>query len=283
MLALVKTAPGPGLELRDVPMPDDRHQRRPDPGPQDRDLRHGPAHRALGSLGGRRRSSRRSSSATSSSARSSRSGSNVADFAAGRPRVGRGPRRLRPLPPLPGRPPPPVRQHDRPRRRARRGVRRVRRPADDQRLAPLAGHRRGGRRDLRPVRQRRPHGARLPGPRRGRPGLRGRPDRADGHRRRPPRRRAPRRRQRAERLPPRARDADGRDARGRPARARRSRDVLAELGHGRGLRRRAWRCRATRRPCAARSTRWPTAAGSRSSASRPRRSPSTSTRSCSRC
>ena len=73
MLALVKTAAGPGLELREVPEPVDRHQRRPDPGPQDRDLRHGPPHRVRGIPGPPGRSSRRSSSATSSSARSSRS------------------------------------------------------------------------------------------------------------------------------------------------------------------------------------------------------------------
>ena len=53
MLALVKTDAGPGLELRDVPEPGDRHQRRPDPRPQDRHLRHGPAHRVVGSRGRR--------------------------------------------------------------------------------------------------------------------------------------------------------------------------------------------------------------------------------------
>ena len=110
--------------------------------------------------------------------------------------------------------------------------------ADDQRLAPLAGRRRGGRRDLRPVRQRGPHRARLPGPRRGRAGQRRRPDRADGDGRGPPRRGTPRRRQRAERLPPRARDADGRHARHRPARAH-PRVRLRRARHGRGLRRRA--------------------------------------------
>ena len=72
MLALVKTAPGPGLTLTDGPGPGHRHQRRPDPRPQDRHLRHGPAHRVVGPVGGRRPSSRRWSPATSSWARSSR-------------------------------------------------------------------------------------------------------------------------------------------------------------------------------------------------------------------
>ena len=88
---------------------------------------------------------------------------------------------------------------DRPGRRARRRLRRVRGPADDQHLAPLAGRRPGGGRDLRPVRQRGPHRARLPGPRRGRAGQRRRPDRPHGDGRGPPRRRPPRRGQRAER------------------------------------------------------------------------------------
>ena len=44
-------------------------------------------------------------------------GSNVSDFAAGRPRQRRGPRRLRALPPLPGRSAPPLRPQHRPRRR----------------------------------------------------------------------------------------------------------------------------------------------------------------------
>ena len=116
-----------------------------------------------------------------------------------RPRQRRGPRDLRPLPALHGRPAPPVREHGRPGRRARRLLRRVRRPADDEHLAPLGRDRRGGRGDLRPVRQRGPHGAGVRGPRRGRAHLRRRPDRAHGDRRRPARRRAPRRRLRADR------------------------------------------------------------------------------------
>ena len=281
MLALVKTAAGPGLELRDVPMPaigindvlirvhktgicgTDLHIESWDPWAA-RTIK--PplvvGHEFVGEI--------------------VEVGTNVADFQPGRPRLGRGPRRVRPLPPLPGRPPPPVRQDDRARRRARRGVRRVRRAADDQRVAPLAGRRRGGRRDLRPVRQRGPHRARLPGPRRGRARQRGRPDRADGHRRRPPRRRPARRRQRAERLSPRA---------GASGWARRSSSIRAS-GHSPTCSPSStWskastsvsRCRATRPRCGPRSRRWPTVAASRSSASRPRRSASTSTPSCSRC
>ena len=158
-------------------------------------------------------------------------GSNVDRLPRRRPRLRRGPRRLRPLPPLPGRPAPPVRQHDRPRRRPRRRLRRVRRPADDERLAPLAGHRRGGRRDLRPVRQRGPHGARLPGPRRGRPRLGRRPDRADGHRGRPPRRRPPRRRvSEPNAVPPRARRRGWAPRSSSTRASATSRDVQRELG-----------------------------------------------------
>ena len=188
MLALVKTGPGPGLDLREVPMPavgindvlirvhktgicgTDLHIESWDPWAAK--TLHPPlvvGHEFVGEI--------------------VEVGSNVADFHAGRPCLRRGSRRVRPLPPLPGRPPPPVRQHHRPRRRPRRGVRRVRRPADDQRLASLAGRGRGGRRDLRPLRQRGPHRARVPGPRRGRAGQRRRPDRADGHGRGPSRRR----------------------------------------------------------------------------------------------
>ena len=183
MLALVKTAAGPGLSLETVPDPEI--------GINDVLIR---VHRtgicgtdlhieALGRVGREDDPRRRSSWATSSSARSSRSARNVYDFAPGRHRERRGPRHLRPVPPLPGRPPAPVRPHDRPGRRPRRRVRRVRRAADDQRLAPLAGHRRGRRRDLRPVRQRRAHRARVPRPRRGRADHGRRADRPDGDRR----------------------------------------------------------------------------------------------------
>ena len=85
-----------------------------------------------------------------------------------RPRQRRGARGLRPLPQLHGRAPPPLRPHDRPRRAAAGSLRRVRRAADDEHLAALAGRRRGDRRDLRPVRKRGAHGAQLLGARRGR-------------------------------------------------------------------------------------------------------------------
>ena len=83
MLALVKTGPGPGLELRDVPEPAHRHQRRPDPRPQDRDLRHGPPHRVVGRRGPRGRSSRRSIVGHEFVGEIVEVGSNVADFGPG--------------------------------------------------------------------------------------------------------------------------------------------------------------------------------------------------------
>ncbi len=136
-----------------------------------------------------------------------------------RPGQRRGSRRLRPLPPLPRRPPPAVRQGDRPRRRSRRSVRRIRRPADDEHLAPLAGRRPRDRGDLRSVRERRPYGAGLPDPRRGRPRQRSRPDRPDGDGDRPSCRRPVGGRVGAERLPPGAGHEDGRDGGDRPSRA----------------------------------------------------------------
>ena len=167
MLALVKTGAGPGLELRDVAMPTigindvlirvhktgicgtDLHIESWDPWAA-RTIK--PplivGHEFVGEI--------------------VEVGSNVEDFAPGRPRFGGGSRRVRPLPPLPGRSPPPVCQGDRSRCRPGRSVRRVRRAADDQCVAPLAGRERGGRGDLRPVRERRPHRPRLRRPRRGR-------------------------------------------------------------------------------------------------------------------
>ena len=123
-------------------------------------------------------------------------GANVSDFRIGRPGERRGSRRLRALPELHGREAPPLRPLDRARRAASRRVRRVRLAADDQRLAPLAGHRRRGRRDLRSFRQCRPHRPDLPGPGRGRARHGRRPDRLHGGGRRSPRRCAPRRRHR---------------------------------------------------------------------------------------
>ena len=72
MLALVKTTPDRASSCATY-LAGHRDQRRPHPGPEDRDLRHGPPHRVVGSVGRRDDQRRRSSSATSSSARSSRS------------------------------------------------------------------------------------------------------------------------------------------------------------------------------------------------------------------
>ena len=222
MRALVKARAEPGLWLEDVPGAGDRDQRRPDPGPQDRDLRHRPAHPLLGRVGAeddpgaardrarvRRRDRRR---------RLERE-----RLPSGRHRQRRGPRRLRPVPQLHGRPAAPVRALDRPRRAAARRLRRARGAADDEHLAPLAGHRRGRGRDLRPLRERRPHGAHVSGARRGRPRHRRRPDRLHGGRGRASRGRAPRRRLRSERVSPRARAEDGSNGGDRPdgGRARR--------------------------------------------------------------
>ena len=87
VLALVKTDAGPGLDLREVPTPVDRHQRRPDPRPQDGDLRHGPPHRVVGSAGRPRPSTRRSIVGHEFVGEIVEVGSNVADFHAGRPRL----------------------------------------------------------------------------------------------------------------------------------------------------------------------------------------------------
>ena len=126
-----------------------------------------------------------------------------------RDRQRRGARRLRPLPQLPGRPPPPLQGHQGDRRQPPRRVRRVPRPADDQRLGPRPEHppRRAG--DLRPVRQRRPHGPAVRRARRGRADHRRRADRRHGREGRPPRRGAARRRHRREPVSPRAREEDG--------------------------------------------------------------------------
>ena len=114
MLALVKTAGRPGPRPARRPDARDRHQRRPDPGPQDGHLRDGPAHRIVGRVGrqddpaaARRRPRVRR--------RDRRRRQQRHRLPPGRPRQRRGPRRLRPLPALPGRATPPVRQHDRPR------------------------------------------------------------------------------------------------------------------------------------------------------------------------
>ena len=51
MPALVKKKAEPGLWLEEVPVPDDRHQRRADPGAAHRHLRHRRAHLQMGRLG----------------------------------------------------------------------------------------------------------------------------------------------------------------------------------------------------------------------------------------
>ena len=205
-------------------------------------------------------------------------GSNVSDFHPGDLVSGEG-HVVRPLPALHGRPAPPVREHRGARRRSGWRVRRVRGAADDQHLASLAGGRRGGRRDLRPVRERGPHRPRVRGPRRGRPHLGCRPDRAHDDPRRPARRRAPCRRLGADRLPAGARREDGRHVR-----SIRPRPTSTTS-------RRSWawwkastscsRCPAIRPRSRAPSRTWPMAVGSRSWGSRPATSPSTSTRSSS--
>ena len=281
MLALVKTAEGPGLELRDWPDPavgindvlirvhrtgicgTDLHIEAWDPWAA-KTIR--PplviGHEFVGEV--------------------VEVGSNVIGLRSRRPGERRGPRRLRPLPPLPCRSAPPVRPHDRPRGGPRRCLRGAGRPADDERLAPLARDRRGGRRDLRPVRERGPHRARLPRAGRGRARLRGGTDRPHGHRGRPPRRRAPRRRLGAEPRPARDRRTDGGDDRGRPAGARppRRRDGAR---HGGGVRRRPRDVRQRRCAPVGHRQHGPRRSASRSWGSPPRRSRSMSTRSCSRC
>ncbi len=94
-----------------------------------------------------------------------------------------------------------------------------------------------GRRDLRPVRQRRAHRARVLAGRRGRARHGLRPHRPDVDRGRPPRRRALHRRERREPRSPRARPADGGGCRGRRV-ARAHPRRAAEARHARGLRRR---------------------------------------------
>ncbi len=122
-----------------------------------------------------------------------------------RSRQRRGPRRLRPLPELHGRPTASVRALDRARRSAPGCLRGVRGAADDEHLAPRAGDRRGGRVDLRPLRERGAHGALVLGAGRGRARHGRGPDRLHGGCGRPSRRRPARRRHRPEPVPARAR------------------------------------------------------------------------------
>ncbi len=226
-----------GALARGCPGAGDRDQRRPDPGAEDRDLRHRPPHPLVGCLGaeddpGAARDRARVRR------RDRRDRLERERLPPGRHRQRRGPRRLRPLPQLHGGQTAPVRALDRPRGATARSLRRAGRAADDEHLAPLAGRRRGSRRHLRPVRQRRPHGAHVPGARGGRARHRGRPDRLHGGRGRPPCGRPSRRRLRPELLPARAGAADGGDGRRRPDHRGARRDPVRARDDG-GLRRRA--------------------------------------------
>ena len=102
------------------------------------------------------------------------------------------------------------------------------------------------------------------------------PDRADGHGRRAPCRRPPHRRQRAERLPPRARRRAMGATLAVDPRERDLDDVQRELGMVEGFDVVLEMSGNAGRRCATPSRTWPTAPGWPSSASRPRRSRSTS-------
>ena len=160
MLALVKRHAEPGLWLEDVPEPDARHQRRPDPRAPHGHLRHRPAHPKWDAWA-QRTIPVPMVIGHEFVGEIVAVGSNVNDFHARRRRQRRGPRRLRPLPQLHGRPPPPVRAHQRRRRQPARRVRRVLIALPMTNVWHHAdGIDRRRRRDLRPVRQRRPHRAR---------------------------------------------------------------------------------------------------------------------------
>ena len=218
MKALVKSRAEPGLVARGGARAGGRHQRRQDPRPRDGDLRHRPPHPPLGRLGPAD-DPRAARGRARVRGRGGRGRLERERLPAGGQRGGRGPRRVRAVPQLHGGTAPAVRPLDRPRRPAPRRVRRVRRAADDERLAPLGRRGRGRRCDLRPVRQRGAHGARVPRARRGRARHRRRSDRLHGGRGRPARGGASRRRDRPQPRAARARAANGRNARRRPARA----------------------------------------------------------------
>ena len=179
--ALYKPAAAPGFELVERPEPAAGPRRGEDPGAAHRHLRHRPAHRGLGRLGGRR--GQRAAGARARVLRRGRRGrrracatSRVGDLVSGEGHVVCGTcRNCRA-----------GRRHlcirtSSGRREPRRRVRRVRRAARVQRLgAPRRARRPRPRRDLRPVRQRRAHRAVVPAGRRGRADHRRRADRADG-------------------------------------------------------------------------------------------------------
>ena len=212
-----------------------RDQRRAHPGPAYRDLRHRPAHPRLGQVG---RTPRPPAARRRPRVRRDHRGGRVERhrLRTGRGGVGRGPRGVRAVPPLPGRTAGAVRPHRRPGGGARRRLRRVRGAPHDQCVAPLGRDRPRRGRHLRPAGQRRPHRARVPGAGRGRAGERGRPHRADGHRRGPPCRGPPRGGERAQRRPPGAGPADGGHGGHRPG-GDPPRRRLRQPGHRRGLRR----------------------------------------------
>ena len=238
MKALVKDQAAPGLALLDVPEPEIGINDVLIRVREDRHLRHRPAHPSLGRLGagddpgaaGDRPRVRR---------RGRRGRRQRHRLRGRRPRQRRGPRRLRPLPQLHGRPPPPVRPH-----RAGVGVNRPGAFAEYVALPMTNVWHHGPGVDLEvaaifdPLRQRRPHRARLPGARRGRADHRRRPDRPHGGRGRPPRRRPPRRRHRPQPLPARAGAHDGRDARRRSDATTDLAEVQRDARHEGGLRRR---------------------------------------------
>ena len=235
--------------------PDAGRRRGADPGPQDVDLRHRPAHPPLGRSGRRRRSRCRWSSATSSWARSRRLGAEVRR-PRGRPAGRRrGPHHLRSLPQLQGRPPRVLPQPHR--RRCHpsgafaeyvvfppQNVFAVPDHIDDDVAAVLD-----------PLGNATHTALALRRGRRGRADHRCRPDRRDGHRDRPPHRRPPHRGHRRQPVPARP----GGPSSGATTvvdvveRAARRGDDRAR--HDRGLRRRASRCRAPRRPSTRCSTR----------------------------
>ena len=220
MRALYKSEAGPGLALVDVP--------EPQIGPEDvkiRVLRTGICGTdlhiaALGRLGGLARSPHRWFPGTSSAARSSRSAIGVHDVEVGDRVSGEGHivcgtcRNCRA-----------GRRHLCIRTRGV-GVNRDGAFAEFVVLPETNvwvhhdRHRTGGRRDLRPVRQRRAHRAVVPAGRRGRADHRRRADRADGGRCRPARRRPLRRGHRRQRAPAGAGAGHGRRPRRRRLEAR---------------------------------------------------------------
>ncbi len=176
-------------------------------------------------------------------------GSNVNDFFAGDIVERRGPRGVRALPQLPGRPPALVRVYAGRRRQPARRVCRVYCAAHDQHLAPQSGHQPGGCGHLRPLRQRRPHGAGLSGAGRRRADHRRRPHRHHGHSGGAPCRRAPRCHYRRESLPARAGPQDGRNPGRRPL-AESAQGGAEAARHDRGVRRGARDVGQSAMPCA---------------------------------